>query len=202
MRYYRKMHKKVGIYSGTFDPVHSGHVAFAQVALQQCQLNEVVFLPESRPREKTGVTDMRHRLALLGHALANQPYMQAIELATDQFTVAETLPELQRRYPSAELVLLIGSDVVKTFSYRWEGLSTLLRATSLAIGMRAGDSLQEIAQTITNLEQELSTTIHYQLLHTSEADAASSHIRSGKAHPSQLHPASQRYIRENKLYTE
>ena len=45
--------KSVGIYSGTFDPVHTGHVAFALEAAQVANLQKVVFLPEETPREKT-----------------------------------------------------------------------------------------------------------------------------------------------------
>ncbi|HEU5121705.1 MAG TPA: adenylyltransferase/cytidyltransferase family protein, partial [Candidatus Saccharimonadales bacterium] len=64
--------RRIGIYSGTFDPVHYGHIAFAASAIRACNLDEVVFLPEPQPRYKAGVTDIAHRLALLTMATAAQ----------------------------------------------------------------------------------------------------------------------------------
>ncbi|MCA9332160.1 adenylyltransferase/cytidyltransferase family protein, partial [Candidatus Saccharibacteria bacterium] len=47
--------KKVGIYAGSFDPIHKGHIALAEQAIQQCGQDKVFFMVEPRPRRKQGV---------------------------------------------------------------------------------------------------------------------------------------------------
>jgi len=194
------MHQHIGIYSGTFDPVHPGHIAFACEALRTLQLDEVIFLPERIPRGKEQVSDIRHRLALLEQLLADQPGMRAVQLTTAQFTVAQTLPELRALLGDAELTFLMGSDIVRTFPYRWEGLDTLLAEVSLAIGMRTGDSHHAIARIIADLEWEYGHKIPHHFIHTPEADMASTHIRNGVANTERLQPGALNYIRENGLY--
>src|SRR5258706_15577528 len=105
------MQKHIGIYSGTFDPVHPGHVAFALETLQTCKLDEVIFLPEQTPRDKQAVTDLSHRIALLERALADEPNMRVLKLRSPQFTVADTLPEIYAALKDTQLTLLVGSDV-------------------------------------------------------------------------------------------
>src|SRR5688572_2239805 len=131
---------RIGVFSGTFDPVHRGHVAFALAALKQCALDKVVLLPERSLRGKLGVSDFKHILHML--RLAVRPHRKLSVLALDdrQFTVGHTLPQLQEKYEGAELVLLLGSDVVQTFGFRWPGIDTLLSSVELAITTRAGES--------------------------------------------------------------
>ncbi|HVI69805.1 MAG TPA: adenylyltransferase/cytidyltransferase family protein, partial [Magnetospirillaceae bacterium] len=57
--------KRVGVFSGTFDPVHRGHLAFALSAQKRAQLDTVVFLPEHSPRGKIAVGSFTHRLEML-----------------------------------------------------------------------------------------------------------------------------------------
>src|SRR5688500_13565413 len=116
------MKHRIGIFPGTFDPVHQGHVAFCLEALRVCKLDEVLLLPERVPREKQNVADFSRRRSLLQDAVSARPALHVMVLNSDQFTVKETLPELQRKLGDAELTLLVGSDVVRTFLYRWEGL--------------------------------------------------------------------------------
>lgn len=194
------MRSRIGIYSGTFDPVHPGHITFAQAAAQVCQLDEIVFLPERRPRGKHTVTDISHRIALIKLSAKSLDSFRVLRLASDQFTVKDTLPELRSIFGSERLTFLIGSDVVRTFSYRWPGLDMLLREVSFAIGLRANDSPEEIAGIMAGLEQEYKTSIRCTYVHTPANDFASSQIRNGTAGTSQLHPDTISYIRKHGLY--
>ena len=67
-----KRKNRVGILSGSFDPVHKGHIAFAIDAMKQAKLDEVYFLPEVKPRRKPGVSHVSHRIAML--QIATRPY--------------------------------------------------------------------------------------------------------------------------------
>jgi nicotinate-nucleotide adenylyltransferase len=193
------MHR-IGIFSGTFDPVHAGHLAFALETRRICGLEQVIFLAERSPRDKTAVTDINHRVALLQAATADQSDLAVMELSSPQFTVAETLPELRRQLPDTELTLLIGSDVVRTFSYRWPGLETLLSEVSLAIGMRAGDARDEITAILSQLEADLGAPVRHTFIDTPAAAVTSSQSRKGPADPSHLQPAILSYIEQHGLY--
>jgi nicotinate-nucleotide adenylyltransferase len=64
---------RIGIYSGTFDPVHSGHISFALQSLKAAKLDKVYFLPERRPRNKQQVEHFGHRVAMLKRAIKPYP---------------------------------------------------------------------------------------------------------------------------------
>jgi nicotinate-nucleotide adenylyltransferase len=194
------MSRQIGIYSGTFDPVHPGHIAFALETQAAQGLDEVIFLPERTPRAKQQASSLNHRIALLEQAIAGLPNMHVLELASDQFTVSQTLPELREHLGDASITMLAGSDVVHTFPYRWEGLKELLAEVSLAIGMRAGDSQAEVANILRSLEQDYGHPIQHTFILTPEADLASTHIRNGTVNLSRLHPTTVRYIRDHQLY--
>ncbi|MET0779779.1 MAG: adenylyltransferase/cytidyltransferase family protein, partial [Candidatus Saccharimonadales bacterium] len=165
--------RRVGIYPGTFDPVHPGHIAFALEALRACQLDEIVFMPEQSPREKQNVTGLAQRVMLLEQTVAATNGLRVMQLDANRFTVAGTLPELRRLFPGTELTLLIGSDVVRTFLYRWEGLDVLLNEVRLVIGMRTGDMPDEMTAIIQQLAKAYDIAISHTIVHTEQAHMAS-----------------------------
>src|SRR5258708_1287895 len=89
--------KKIPIFAGTFDPVHEGHLAFAQAALEE-GLEKVMFLVEPRPRRKQGVRALEHRTAMVQLAIADEPQLSTIVLEQARFSVNETLPVLRARF--------------------------------------------------------------------------------------------------------
>jgi nicotinate-nucleotide adenylyltransferase len=193
------MAKKIGIYTGTFDPVHMGHTSFAETALQACRLSEVVLIPEHAPRGKQAVTDMRHRLAMLERAVAPHEGLSTLSLAARQFTIGETLPELQRTFLGSELTLLIGSDVAKTLLYRWEGLEQLLPEITFAVGIRGDDTVESIAKIMKQVSLIYQHDVRYATVpmpHT--AGISSSGARSGSF--ADLDPEVEAYIKSNGLY--
>lgn len=184
---------KVGIFSGTFDPVHVGHIGFAVAAAREAQLEKVILLPERQPRSKARVTPFADRLAMLKLATQNQPLLEVVELNDTQFTVNGTLPKLQTTY-GRDLSLLIGSDVTQTFADRWPGLDKLLKQMELIIALRNGDSESEIKE----LLQQVGVA-KYVCVASPEEQAASSKIRTGNA-KAQLDPNVQTYITTKRLY--
>ncbi len=129
---------RIGIYAGTFDPVHSGHVAFALQALKAADLEKVCFLPERRPRHKLQVEHFGHRAAMLARALKPHPRLELLELEDSNFNVSRTLPKLKKRLPDSELVFLFGSDVVQGLA-DWPGAGRFLENAELVIGIRSRD---------------------------------------------------------------
>jgi nicotinate-nucleotide adenylyltransferase len=193
--------RRVGIFPGTFDPVHQGHIAFCLEASRMCQLDEVVLLPEPVPHGKQRVTDMAHRVALLDTAIANYANIRVLTLGSEQFSVKDTLPALQRIFPNAELVMLMGSDVASTLMYRWEDVKQLLEQLALAIGVRHGDMPEGVAHIMQQLEERYNHPVRYTLIPSPHAKLASSRIRSG-AVPARSDPATAAYIQRHGLYEQ
>jgi nicotinate-nucleotide adenylyltransferase len=172
------MDAKVGIYAGTFDPVHAGHVAFALAALRDCGLDEVVFLPERSPRHKQNVAHVARRVEALETATASLRGLRVVELPTEQFTVRGTLPELRSMFPNAELTVLVGSDVVRRSLPHWPDLAALLHEVSLAVGLRGVDTQGDVAGVMNLLAATHDTPVRYGCVRTRHAHVASTHIRN------------------------
>lgn len=138
---------RIGIYAGTFDPVHAGHISFALQAVQAAKLDELYFLPERRPRAKTQVEHFGHRVAMLKQALKPYQNIGVLELVDVSFSVKRTLPFLEQKFEGAELVYLFGSDIVAGLA-DWQNVDKLLKDGELVIGLRSQDDKKEIHRII------------------------------------------------------
>lgn len=130
---------RIGIYAGTFDPIHAGHVAFALQAIEKANLDEVVIMPERRPRFKDGPEHYGHRIAMVKRAIRPHDKLSVLETVERYFTVRKTLPQLKRIFRDADLVLLAGSDVAEHIP-DWYDAETLLRTVELVVGVRGSQS--------------------------------------------------------------
>ena len=149
--------RRVGIYSGTFDLVHAGHIAFALQAASAAGLNRVYFVPERAPRGKRHVTHYAHRVAMIRRA--TRPYMQleVLELEDKTFSVAHTLPRLRRDFPQSELVYLCGSDVIAHMA-QWPHVAQFLQQVELCVGRRGNETQLSIEQVLETLPLPLRVT--------------------------------------------
>ncbi len=115
---------RVGVFGGTFDPVHVGHLIAAEEATELLALDEMLFVPAGHPWFKAGetVTDAEHRLNMVRLAVESNPRFRvcAVEVARPgpSYTV-DTLEHLREKAPSAtELFLVLGLDAL-TEMHRW-----------------------------------------------------------------------------------
>lgn len=134
---------KVGVFGGTFDPPHIGHLIVAQDAFERLGLDRLLFVPAAQPPHKRDrvISDARHRLAMLRLALGADPRfaIETLELERrgPSYTV-DTLRELHRRLGDAtELVLLIGADQYAEFD-SWREPAEVVRLARLAVLHREG----------------------------------------------------------------
>lgn len=150
---------KVGIFSGTFDPVHAGHIAFALEAMDQAGLDKVYFLPEAKPRRKSGTTHYAHRLAMVELALKPYNRLSVIDLPDKQFSVSKTLPRLKKQFPEDDLYMLIGSDMLMMIASpgsveQWPGLESFLKSVTLAVGIRDEHDLEKARQCLYEIQSK------------------------------------------------
>lgn len=140
---YRLKAKRIGIYSGTFDPVHAGHIAFALQALREAKIDHIYFMPERHPRHKHHVAHFAHRVAMLRRALRPYEQLDVLEMEDKEFSVTRTLPRLRRRFEGAELVYLCGSDVVRHMAV-WPHVRQFLEHVELCIGLRDSEKRRAV----------------------------------------------------------
>jgi len=143
--------KRIGIYAGTFDPVHAGHIAFALQAIEKANLDVLYFLPERRPRFKQGVEHFGHRVAMLRRAIKPHPKFGILEFDDVSFNMERTLPALYRQFPQSQLVFLFGSDSIDTLP-DWPLSDRLLQHNELVVGIRASDRISVIEATVRRWE--------------------------------------------------
>lgn len=133
---------KLGIFGGTFDPPHIGHLIAAEDAAQALELDRVLFVPARTPPHKQhrNISPADVRLRMLQAAVASNERFEVsdVELrrAGPSYTV-DTLRELRTRYPGAALYLLLGVDQVAEFG-GWREPEEILRLSHLIMLARAG----------------------------------------------------------------
>jgi nicotinate-nucleotide adenylyltransferase len=126
---------RIGVFGGTFDPVHNGHVLPVEAAAMKFDLSRVIYVPARlSPHKNSAPTDARHRVAMLALALQGRPDwsidLEELDREPPSFTV-DTLRALAARRPGDELWLLMGTDVLAGFA-RWREPQEILRLARVA----------------------------------------------------------------------
>ncbi|MCX7660560.1 MULTISPECIES: nicotinate-nucleotide adenylyltransferase [Caldimonas] len=134
--------RRVGIFGGSFDPVHNAHVALARLALAHLALDRVVWIPAGQPWQKARrLAPAEHRLAMVRAAVADEPRFEVddceIRRAGPSYTL-DTVKELRERWPGVqEWFLILGQDQYAALS-TWHGWRELLQCVTLAVAGREG----------------------------------------------------------------
>jgi nicotinate-nucleotide adenylyltransferase len=138
---------KLGIYGGTFNPVHLGHLLVAQAAIEELKLDKLFFIPAARSPfkpEKQPAPDAI-RLRLLRLALAGKTNCEVDEQEIRRGGVSyavETLRDYAERFPRAQLFYLVGADNVAKLN-EWHEANALAKLAEFAVVPRPGESLVE-----------------------------------------------------------
>ena len=125
---------RLGIFGGSFDPIHNGHLLLAECCREQCRLDAVWFLPAAVPPHKQDqqLTPSKQRIEMLELAIAGNPAFSVCRYEIDRggvnYTV-ETLTHLKDEDPTGELFFLLGADMLADLPH-WRNAS---RVCELAV---------------------------------------------------------------------
>lgn len=129
---------RVGIFGGTFDPIHLGHLTLAEQCREQCQLDEVWFVPAALPPHKmlVSISPANVRCDMIEFAISGNPAFRLSRIELDRsgpsFTV-DTLEQLRAEDSARELFLLVGADSVRDLPLWREPHRILNLATIVAV---------------------------------------------------------------------
>lgn len=139
------MGKKIGIFGGSFDPIHLGHVNLATEILEARHLDEIWFCPAAiNPHKEQGSSaNAGHRLNMINLAIADTPFFKILTAELDRQGPSYTVDTLRALIESQHnqidpdhFFLIIGDDAVQSF-HRWHQAKEIVRLVPLLIGQRS-----------------------------------------------------------------
>lgn len=185
---------RLGIYGGTFDPVHEAHIAIAERVQERFALDRVLLIPNNQPphRRATGAT-YEQRLAMLRLATADHPRLLVsdVEAAAQPSYTVDTLGKIREEYgESADLHFVIGADAFREIHtwYRWRDVVAL---TKFIVVSRPGYEFVTPDGARVHVVEDFSYAV------------SSSRIRAemyAGLRPKGLHPAVEAFIMEHRIY--
>jgi nicotinate-nucleotide adenylyltransferase len=130
---------RVGVFGGTFDPVHVGHLAIANAALDELSLDRVYLVPARRsPLKQEGPTaSAEDRLAMLIAAIADEPRFRVSPIELDRKGPSFTVDTLEALRSKGELFLILGSDAYADFE-RWREPARIKSLATIVLAARPG----------------------------------------------------------------
>jgi len=133
---------KVGLYFGTFNPIHVGHLIIANHLVEFSDLDEVWFVvtPQSPHKKKQSLLDNHHRYQMVYVAVEDYPKLRPsnieFKLPQPNYTV-HTLAHISEKYPNKEFSLIMGEDNLKTF-HKWKNYETIVEHHNIYVYPRIG----------------------------------------------------------------
>ncbi len=190
---------RTGIFGGTFDPIHLGHLALANYLCEENWVDELWFLitPQNPFKQEQTLLDNHLRMKMVEAAIADYPRFKASDfeftLPRPSYTVT-TLQKLSETYPDREFVLIIGADNWAAFD-KWKSPEEILRNHRILVYPRPGYEINP---------HELPAQV--KAVNTPLLEISSTFIResiaSGKDIRYFLHPEVYRFIKQHQLYNK
>ncbi|MCP4137992.1 MAG: nicotinate-nucleotide adenylyltransferase [bacterium] len=148
---------RLGIYGGTFNPIHYGHLINAEVIKNDYDLHRVIFIPVRMPVHKDfmGVIPAEDRLAMVNLAIKGNEAFEVSSLEIDRngpsYTI-DTLKEVKKIYPRADVYLIIGADSFNEL-HSWKDYEAILTMANLVVMRRPG--IDEYRKDFRNIAREI-----------------------------------------------
>ena len=192
---------KIGVFGGTFNPPHNGHVRLAKAAADELKLDKLLVIPSCIPPHKIAakLADGQERLEMCRLAFSCDPRFEVspmeLERGSRSYTV-ETLRELKALYPDSELYFIVGSDMLESFDkwYLWQEI--------LSLSVLCAASREEGYNPDLSRFGKLAERIKIITLDPLEVSSTQIRNSADEVSPELLDPKVAAYIREHGLYDD
>lgn len=199
------MRELIGIFGGTFDPPHLGHLILAGEAFDQLALKRLLWVLTPAPPHKLDqtITPLEHRLSMIQLMIADYPQFELSRAEIDRpgpHYMVETVQVVKSTYPDADLVLLVGGDFLRDLPTWYHPVELVSLVNSLGVMHRPDDKidLKVLEQSIPGISEKL------QYVNAPRLEIASRDIRrriiEGRDYRYYLLPPVYDYIQKNNLY--
>ena len=195
---------RIGVFGGTFDPIHMGHLVVAEDARAALELDKVLFIPAGEPWFKSyrQITESHHRLAMVRLAVEDNPDFAVSDIEVRRsgpsYTV-DTLAELHDQYADAEFTVILGLDALREID-RWYQPRRVFEMASVVGMARPGTSLDP---SVLNAAIPGASS-RMRLVDSTLIDISGTDIRqrvtAGRSIRYRVPAAVERYVYENRLY--
>lgn len=197
---------KIGIYAGTFDPIHNGHIEFATTAIAQACLDRIIVVAEKDPYRKEPHASWDHRQAMIERATqsiehVDHDYRFANELA-HQHNMQDMLANARKHYGEAEEIwFLVGSDVFEHMG-EWENISKNFSYGGFVVAFKEDHTNEWLNEKLYQLRNK-GINIHVEVVHHKKSMVNSSDIRNSVGSQRELKDIDKTvaaYIQKHQLY--
>ena len=147
---------RLGIFGGTFNPIHLGHLIIAQESLFQFALDKIIFIPSANPPHKSGqvIAPALERLQMTKYAVAGNPQFVVSDLElkrNDKSYTIDTIKTLQKKYGAeTELNFIIGADALSEI-FTWKNAEELIAVCGFIVAPRAEFQLNNLDRRIRDI---------------------------------------------------
>lgn len=202
-----KQPERIGIFGGTFDPIHYGHLLAAQSAAEEFCLDRVIFLPTGQSPHKPchQVTNPILRCGMVQAAIRDNPSFALSSMEAENPGIHytyRTLQEFGRIYPNARLYFIMGEDSMDDFAL-WKHPQEICRLAVILVAARH-DGMSRLDAKIEAFSKEYGADAH--MLHAPNFSVSSreirSRIRAGKSVQYMIPKEAAAWILEHSLYAE
>jgi nicotinate-nucleotide adenylyltransferase len=197
----KDVQKKIGLYGGSFDPIHFGHIYLALQIKELLGLDEIIFCPTNITPHKKNILPGKHRFNMTKLAIEDIDGLSVSDCEIKRQGVSytiNTINDLIQIYPNLRLIL--GLDLLSTFE-SWKGAKEIAKLSSPIVGSRFGD-YEDVFDNMKNME--VANILKKGLVKTKIMDISSTEIRNrikNKLYCNHLLPSKVLdYITEHKLY--
>ncbi|HAQ62064.1 TPA: nicotinate (nicotinamide) nucleotide adenylyltransferase [Candidatus Delongbacteria bacterium] len=135
------MKKKIGLFGGSFDPIHTAHLIIASVIRQEFDLEKIIFIPNyiSPFKENSSTSDISYRIEMIKLSISGNKEFELSDFEALQkraVYTCETIEYFKSLHPDYDLTLIIGNDAYKTFK-KWKNSSYILDNAEIIIAERS-----------------------------------------------------------------
>lgn len=171
--------KRIGLFGGTFNPIHTGHLILAEEARIKADLSKVIFMPAGDPPHKSGMNIIKkeHRYNMVKLAVEDNLYFEVSDLEIyrkGKSYTYETIKTLKNLYPEDVLYLIIGFDTLISLN-TWKSYESMLRSVNVIAANRGNDK-KLMEETVESMNKRYKSSI--EIIDIPDVKISSSDIRN------------------------